>query len=301
MKEKIFSILISTKNRCEDLILTLHKLDYLLIREDVECRIYDDGSNDGTFEYIQNNYPNILLQRNELSKGYLYCRNKMLCQTEAMYAISLDDDAHFLTNNPLEKIHDYFESNPNCGLIAFRIFWGLMEPINTVSFESSLRVQGFVGCAHVWRMKAWHVIPNYPEWFIFYGEEDFAAYQLFKKELEVHYVPEIVVNHRVDLKSRKNNIDYYIRLRSSLRSGWYLFFLFYPLMIIPRKMAYSIWIQLKIKVFKGDFKVLKTLVLALLDLVCSMPKIFKNSNRLSRKEYNSFQKLKRTKIYWQPD
>lgn len=299
-EEKIFSILISTKNRCNDLILTLRKLEYLLIRNDVECIIYDDGSNDGTFNYIQNNYPTILLKRNEVSKGYLYCRNKMLSQTKAMYAISLDDDAHFLTNNPLEPIRNYFESNPHCGLIAFRIFWGRTEPLNTISFEFPQRVQSFVGCAHVWRMKAWHNIPNYPEWFVFYGEEDFGAFQLFKQNLGVHYFPEILVNHRVDLKSRKNNSDYYIRLRSSLRSGWFLCFLFYPKRIIPRKMVYSIWKQLQLKVFKGDVKVLQVLCLALFDLFFAIPKIIQNSNRLTENEFNSYEKLPAARIYWQP-
>jgi GT2 family glycosyltransferase len=300
MKEKVFSILISTRNRCEDLSLTLHKLEHLLAREDVECRVYDDGSSDGTFEYVQNNYPKILLQRNELSKGYLYCRNQLLEQTKVAYAISLDDDAHFLTENPLEIVRLYFESNPHCGLIAFRIFWGLTEPESTVCCEFSHRVQSFVGCAHVWRMKAWRDISNYPEWFVFYGEEDFAAYQLFKKHWAVDYLPKIVVNHRVDLKSRRNNADYYIRLRSSLRSGWFLCFLFYPKRIIPRKIVYSIWMQLQLKVFKGDLKVLQVIGLALFDLFLAIPQIMQNSNRFTKTEFDSFEKLPAARIYWQP-
>ncbi len=185
-------------------------------------------------------------------------------------------------------------------LIALRIFWGLQEPSSIVSIEKSHRVQGFVGCAHAWRMRAWQDIPNYPEWFVFYGEEDFASCQLFKKNWEVHYLPEVLVHHRVDVKSRKNNADYVIRLRRSLRAGWYLFFLFYPIRTIPRKMAYSIWIQFKLKVFKGDFKALYATVLALLDLVFAFSKTIKNSNRLSRKEYDVYQKLEATRIYWQP-
>lgn len=300
MKVKIFSILISTKNRCKDLIFTLGKLENLLIREDVECMVYDDGSDDGTFDYVQNNYPDIILKRNEVSKGYLYCRNKMLNQTEALYAISLDDDAHFLTNDPLEKIQHHFDSNTQCGLIACRIFWGLTEPLNSISVELPQRVQSFVGCAHVWRMKEWKNIPDYPEWFVFYGEEDFGSYQLFKKGLEVHYLPGILVNHRVDMKLRKTNSDYYIRLRSSLRSGWFLCFLFYPKRIILRKMSYSIWQQLHLKVFKGDFKILQVIGLSLFDLCKALPKIIRNSNRLTEKEFNNFEKLSATKIYWQP-
>ncbi|WP_291102538.1 MULTISPECIES: glycosyltransferase [unclassified Flavobacterium] len=300
MTEASFSILITTKNRKNDLAFTLNKINYLLKDNNVECVVFDDGSTDGTFEYVKQNFPNIKLQRNSFSKGYLFCRNKMLNETKATYAISLDDDAHFVTENPLESIRKYFEENTNCGLIALRIFWGLQEPSSIVSIEKSHRVQGFVGCAHAWRMRAWQDIPNYPEWFVFYGEEDFASCQLFKKNWEVHYLPEVLVHHRVDVKSRKNNADYVIRLRRSLRAGWYLFFLFYPIRTIPRKMAYSIWIQFKLKVFKGDFKALYATVLALLDLVFAFSKTIKNSNRLSRKEYDVYQKLEATRIYWQP-
>jgi GT2 family glycosyltransferase len=296
-----FSILISTKNRLTDLAFTLEKIKYLLKNDDVECVVFDDGSTDGTYEYVKDNFPSIKIQKIHVSKGYIYCRNKMLNETKADYAISLDDDAHFITENPLESIRNYFEQNDTCGLIAMRIFWGLEEPNSIVANQKPQRVQGFVGCAHAWRMKAWRDIPNYPEWFVFYGEENFASYQLFKKNLQVHYLPEVLVHHRVNVKSRKNSSDYTLRLRRSLRSSWYLLFLFYPISIIPRKISYSIWMQLKSKVFVGDFKALQALILALLDLVCAIPQILKNSNRMSQTEYDSYFKLPETKIYWQPE
>lgn len=301
MINKIFSILITTKNRKTDLAFTLNKINYLLKDNSVECVIFDDGSIDGTYEYVKQNFPNIKLLKNTVSKGYLFCRNKMLNETKALYAISLDDDAHFVTENPLEAIKNHFYENTNCGLVSLRIFWGLEEPNEIVSNEKITRVRGFVGCAHVWRMEAWRDIPNYPQWFVFYGEEDFASIQLFKKNWEIHYLPEVLVNHRVAVKSRKNNTDYQIRLQRSLRSGWYLLFLFYPMSSIPRKITYSLWIQFKLKVFKGDFKALQAIVLALLDLGWKIPRIMKNSNRLSRKEYDAYQKLEVTRIYWQPE
>ena len=301
MSNPTFSILITTKNRLSDLVLTLNKIKTLLNDDSLECVVFDDGSRDGTAEYVKANYPEVQLQRNPFSKGYIFCRNKMLNETGADYAISLDDDAHFVTENPLESIQNHFEENANCGLLALRIFWGLQEPKSTVSYENSQRVQGFVGCAHVWRMTAWRDIPKYPEWFIFYGEENFASYQLFKKKWEVHYLPKILVHHRVDFKIRKNHTDYVIRQRRSLRSGWYLFFLFYPLKTIPLKMTYSLWIQLKQKVFKGDFKALQAIILALFDLVWNLPRIIKYCNRLSSEEYKAYNELPETKIYWQPE
>lgn len=300
MSTLVFSVLITTKNRLKDLSLTLAKIQFLLERDDVECLIYDDGSADGTSEYVINNYPQVVLQRNATSKGYLYCRNKMLNQTTALYAISLDDDAHFLSSNVLQNIQSHFVAHPQCGVIACRILWGIDVPEQTISNESTLRVKGFVGCGHVWNMKAWSTIPDYPEWFIFYGEEDFASYQLLKVGWQVQYVPSILVHHRVNLKTRKKNTDYTMRQRRSLSSGWYLLFLFYPKKLIPRKMLYSIYMQLKAKVFKGDLKALQAISLALLDLVVALPKIMKSNFRLTQVELDTYNKLPDTIIYWVP-
>jgi glycosyltransferase involved in cell wall biosynthesis len=300
MKTKKFSILITTKNRLEELKYTLQEIEYLLNRKDVECIICDDGSTDGTSSFIINMYPTIKLISNKKSKGLIYSRNRLLNLTSANYAISLDDDAHFITNNPLEIIEDYFKNNQQCGVLAFRIYWGKILPKVIDTTEQSIRVKGFVGCGHVWNMKAWNEIPNYPDWFVFYGEEDFAAFQLFKKEWQIYYVPEIVVHHRVSLQARKNKKDYQVRLRRSLRSGWYLYFLFYPFKLIPKKMIYTLWMQIKLKVFKGDFKALIAIIQALFDVAYNTFKLSKNSNRLTSVEFKEYSKLPNTKLYWNP-
>ena len=296
-----FSFQITTKNRLEDLKVTFNSLQPFFKRKDIEVVVIDDASSDGTSDFINENYPEIKLKRNSASLGLIANRNWMLNNTTAQYAISLDDDAHFLTENPLEIIQSYFEQNTNCGLVALRVFWGLDKPNSKRSAEKPSRVQGFVGCGHIWRMSAWNSIPDYPAWFVFYGEEDFASYQLFKKNIEIHYLPQVLVHHRVDVKSRRDNADYTLRLRRSLRSGWYLYFLFFPLQNVPRKMAYSIWMQLKLKVFKGDMRALQAIALAMFDVVMSIPKIIKNSNRLTNKQYKEYQKLAETKLYWKPE
>lgn len=301
MSKISFSILITTKNRKSDLVYTLQKINYLLVRNDVECILYDDGSTDGTAFFIESEYPKIQFLRNEKSLGLIYCRNRMMDLVQSEIAISIDDDLHFITNNPLEIIHDYFQKFPKAAVLSFRIFWSPEEPVNCATFEQSSVVQSYAGGAHAFRMSAWKSIPNYPAWFVFYGEENFASFQLFKKDWQVHYLPEVLVNHRVDLKLRKNNSDYVTRTRRALRAGWYLFFLFYPFNAIPRKMAYSIWMQLKLKVFRGDFKALKAILFALFDLLLNMPKILKNSNRLSQVEYQSYNNLPDAKLYWQEE
>lgn len=296
-----FSILITTKNRLQDLIFTLDKINYLIERQDVECIICDDGSTDGTFNFIKKNYPKIIVFKNETSKGLIFSRNLLLGKTTAKYAISLDDDAHFLSDNPLEAIEHYFLENSNCGVVSFRIFWSKNNPTSAQTLDSPKRVKGFVGCGHAWKMESWKSIPNYPDWFIFYGEEDFAAYQLFKKNIEIHYLPAVLLHHRVDVLARKNNQDYQLRLRRSFRSGWYLYFMFYPFSVIPKKLLYTLWIQIKTKTFKGDFKATIGIIQAIFDVILNFPKLLKQSNRLSSTEYQAILKLPPSKIYWKPE
>lgn len=295
-----FKFLITTKNRQKDLVFTLNEMSDILNRCDVDCTIIDDGSTDNTYNIVKEKFPLLDIQRNEISNGYIYCRNKMLNETDAEFAISLDDDAHFISKNSLELIEKHFNNNPSCGLIAFRIFWSLEETNCITTNDTTHQVKSFVGCGHAWLTKAWKSIPNYPEWYEFYGEESFASMQLFKKKWKVDYNPEILIQHRVDLKNRaKQKKDFSFRYRRSLRAGWYNIFLFYPKKKITYYFAYSILMQFK-KIVKGNFKVIKPFFFAFLDLIKSFPTILKNRNKFTEEEFDSYKKLSEPKIYWKP-
>ena len=298
--ESEMTILITTKNRLPELKSTLITLKGF-IDKGVKVIVCDDGSSDNTSGFIKEHYSQVEIFRNEKSKGLIYSRNRLMKKVQTLYAISLDDDSNFLTNDPVPYIVQHFEGNPNCAVIAFRIYWGRKIPPNSRTQEESERVKSYIGCGHAWRMSAWRDIPDYPEWFNFYGEEEFASYQLFKKNWEVHYLPQILVHHRVNVKERKQNDDYLLRLRQSLRAGWHLYFMFLPLTFIARKLAYSVWMQLKLKIFRGDLQALKALLLAFRDLISNSRKISINSNRFSKEEYQNYSLLTDTKIYWSPN
>ncbi|MEZ4975542.1 MAG: glycosyltransferase family A protein [Flavobacteriaceae bacterium] len=302
MSNPTFSILITTKDRLPELKITLESLKPLLAKNDLECLICDDASTDGTQEFLQNQQKSIFTVVLEpKSKGYLHHRNNMLNNTKAEYGISLDDDAHFLSEHVLESIEHCFKTNPACGLLAFRIYWGKQAPKKRSTGDQSQIVNGFVGCGHVWRMQAWEAIPNYPEWFQFYGEEQFASLQLFKKGWNIMYAPEILVQHRVDMVARKDQVDYLQRQRRSLRAGWYVYFLCYPIDVAFRLFLSSIWSQLRRKTFKGNIQATRALLMAFGDLVMNMPKFFTNTYRLSKSQYKEFVNLPKVPIYWTPN
>ena len=302
MDKPKFTITIPTRNRLSDLKVTLKKIDQLLERKDVICFICDDASSDNTFEYVSINYPKIKIFKNEKPCGIHYTRNRLLNNVETPFILSIDDDAHIISDDTLEIIENYFNKNHSAGLLSFRAYWNKSEPTSTVTIQTAHRVKSFGAVSFALRVQALREMPNFLNWFVFYGEEDFAAFHLFKKGWEIHYIPEVLVHHRVNIKERKNHQDYYLRLRRSLRSGWYLYILFYPLKTIPKRFIYTLYIQLKSKVFKqGDIKAFFSILQAVLDLIINFPRLIKNSNRLTKKEFAKHQNLAEPKLYWSPE
>lgn len=297
-----FAFVIATKNRCADLVQTLESLSEFLNEPEVQCVVYDDGSTDETSQIIKAKFPQVDVWRNENSKGYLYCRNQLLNRVEATYLISLDDDAQFLSRNVLETIQHNFESQPSVGVLAFRIFWSKQMPEQTETMDEPQLVKSFVGCGHVWRKSAWNMIPNYPEWYQFYGEEDWASLQLYAQAYQVQYIPQILVHHRVDLRQRaQNKTGFTFRYRCSLRADWYTYMMLYPLAKAHYFFGYSVAKQIQKIGGKAQFKILKPLLLALFDLLIHLPKLVRNRKPVSSQQFKQYQQLKEAKVYWYPE
>ncbi len=299
MEPIVFSFLIATKDRSRDLQRTLRSLERFLSRADVECLVCNDGSTDATAAVLQE-FRKVTVIDHPQSRGYIASRNELLSRARGQYAISLDDDAEFLSHDPLEEIDRHFVQNPNCGAIGFRIFWGLEKPAETSSSDSSRQVKSFVGCGHAWRMDAWRAIRPYPEWFEFYGEEEFASLELFRKGQEVHYLPSVLVHHRVDMQARRESRDFSVRYRRSLRSGFYLQFLFYPGFKSWRHFAASIARQARNRILK-NYRLAKPLAQALADLARNAPIVARHRTPLSAERYRQYRALPDPIIYWKPE
>lgn len=295
---KEFTIVIATKDRLAELKITLQKITRILEDPRVICIICDDGSTDGTGKFLKTFYPNITQIRNAKSLGLMATRNRLMAMVTTPFAISIDDDLHFITADPLTELSSFFALQPDAAVVGFRTYWNPEEPNDVRTMKRTGRMQSYIGGAHAFRMDAWRQIRPYPEWFLFYGEEDFASFQLFRLGWKIYYLPGILVNHRVDLPSRRNDRDYLIRRRRNLRAGWYLQFLFYPTGMIPGRLAYSIWTQLKLKVLKGDFRTLLVLFLAALDVFVRLPRLYRERQALSTEQFKDYEQLPPTEIYW---
>src|SRR4051812_39871326 len=96
-----FSIIITTRDRREELVVTLNKIFFLLARTDVQCIVCDDGSTDDTFDTVVREFPNVEIFHHTVSHGLIYSRNKLFERAKGDYVISIDDDLNFLSRDPL--------------------------------------------------------------------------------------------------------------------------------------------------------------------------------------------------------
>ena len=295
------SIIITTYNRKRELVFTLNTLREVIADDGIY--IWDDASTDHTFEYISSEYPEINIFQNTVNKGLIANRNQLMQAAPTEYVLSLDDDAHFLNPEALEKAMSFMQENFNCAVLSFRLFWGLQKPVNQKTTEKTYQVGNFLGGAHLMRKSAWdNFIKSYPEWYHFYGEEDYAAMKLFKAGQKVFYFPKVLVHHRVSLKNRKKSAEQTsLRTKWALQAAWSNYLIFYPKQKAWFKIMYSIKEQLRLKFLNGHSNILMSIGKAGLKLIQNRQHRRKLDLRFSNERLKAYLSLPQAPIFWKPE
>lgn len=300
LNSRDISILITTYNRKKELVFTLNTLRDIINPQGIY--ICDDASTDGTFEYISSEYPEINIFQNTVNTGLIASRNQLMQAAPTEYVLSLDDDAHYLNPEKLEKAMSFMQENLNCAVLSFRLFWGLQKPASQKTSEKTYQVNNFLGGAHLMRKTAWdNFIISYPEWYYFYGEEDYAAMQLFRTGQNVFYFPDVLVHHRVSIKNRKKSSEETrLRTKWALQAAWSNYLIFYPKQKAYYKILYSIKEQLRVKLFKGEHTICGSIYLALKMLFLTRYYRSKIQSKFSSEMLIEYLKLPKAPIYWEP-
>lgn len=98
MKEALVSIIIPTKNRIYCLERTIESVKRQSYAH-TEIIVVDDGSEDGTSAFIRQKYPEVLLLRNESSRGGGIARNQGAAASSGQYLAFLDSDDEWLPHH----------------------------------------------------------------------------------------------------------------------------------------------------------------------------------------------------------
>ncbi len=105
--DNIFSILIPTFNRKDLLKETLHSVFNQTFQGPYEIVVVDDGSTDGTWEYLwelKKDKKNLVIERHPQNLGVASARNTLLNLAKGKYLLFLDSDDQLLSQ-ALEKIY----------------------------------------------------------------------------------------------------------------------------------------------------------------------------------------------------
>ncbi len=220
------SIILITYNREADIRKSLTALRGH-VPDLVEILVIDNASTDGTSAVLrefEERMPGLRCIRADRNLGVAGGRNLGIQKATGEILVFLDDDAEFLSAQPLEKISARFHADATLGAMAFKIVngeggiranefphWNKKLPPNE-GFETSY----FVGAGHALRKSALQG-GLYPEEFFFSQEELFLSYLLIESGYRIVYDPEICVLHWQSGAGRLvNKRKWFLLLRNTL-------------------------------------------------------------------------------------
>jgi GT2 family glycosyltransferase len=209
------TVVISTKNRCDDLRRALSSVSFQTIP--LEVLVMDDGSTDGTAGMVRAEFPAALLVRSEISRGYIAERNLAAKLATTPYLFSIDDDAEFSSPQVIERtIADFADARIGAVAIPY------VEPHKgnrllqrAPSPDSIWVTDAFVGTAHAVRTDVFRRLGGYRELLVHQGEErDFCIRMLAAGQVVrlgeappiIHYESPRRDFRRMDYYGRRNDI-----------------------------------------------------------------------------------------------
>jgi glycosyltransferase involved in cell wall biosynthesis len=218
----LVSIGIATKNRWQDLEITLNKIAEAGLNH-IKILIFDDNS-DSACPFNWQSFPlNIDLQRFSESKGYIVRRNQLAQTMKTKYYLSLDDDS-FPVSGSLAAAIEFAESCPDIYCLSFPIYnpvWGCYQnrSYNTKPYQ----VRSFVGCGHLLNRAHFLSLGGYREELVHQVEElEFAA-RAFQAKLYCYHFPDFEIVHTASNNARSSwRCDFYSARNNVLWNDWFV-------------------------------------------------------------------------------
>lgn len=216
--------------------------------KDIDFKLYvlDNGSSDGTPEYIEKNYPDVTVIRSGKNVGFGAGHNIIINQVESKYHAVINPDI-VLTQNAVKKMADYMDENPDIGLLSPRICFpdgrdqilGKRNPHLKYLVASRLRgdepskllkeyamldcdlskpteIENATGCFMFIRTDVLKSIGGFDDGFFMYFEDADLARRINEVSRCVYY-PDAVVNHVWGRDSKRNFKLMLVHINSMLR------------------------------------------------------------------------------------
>ncbi|RAJ16987.1 glycosyltransferase family 2 protein [Olleya aquimaris] len=268
------SFLIVTKNRPEDLALTLTKLKAIIDLSIHEVLVFIDGCS--KTEKIINDFDWVDWTVSTLSISASPARHALYKKATGTIFIGLDDDAHPISPHFIEAIEAEFQHNTHLGIIAFQEVRGLYKTdedalLHSKELESHL-TNDFVGCGFAIKKEVYKATNGFPVWIDIYGEEPAVSLEVLDLGYDIIYQPNIKVNHRIDVKKRMQQGRNYFRFERQLKNTLRYYLVYYPKPL--KKIAKTLWHNFNKYALK-DWNYFKSFVLVFFSTLYTLPSLLK--------------------------
>ncbi|HJS01296.1 MAG TPA: glycosyltransferase [Flavobacterium sp.] len=284
------SFLIVTKNRPEELQFTLKQLESIFDKTKHEILVFIDGCVET--EKLQSQFAWVKWYVSNESISASPARNFLYSKAVGEIFVGLDDDAHLISENPIQTIKKYFEANPKLGVLAFLEIKGIFEnskdKILSIEKEEFLTTE-FIGCGFAIRKKVYDQTNGFPQWIDIYGEETCLSIEVLNLDYDILYTNQLAVNHRVNIEKRKLQGKNYFRFQKQLQNSFRIYMVYYR---NPFKKIVKLLFHNFKKYALSNSIYFKLYCKAIGNMIISTPMLLKNRNCMSIKTQQKLKSLK---------
>lgn len=284
MIEKLLTVGIATKNRHEELQVTLKQLQAGPLQK---CRIVvvDDGST--PVIEIPKSFENVTLIRHEKSKDVAYSRNEIAESIRTPFWLTLDDDS-YPVDVDVDGLIVLLEQSAHVIAIScpfkekYENEWKWLNPsIHSHSYP----VRTFVACSGIINVERFIEIGGYSNWVYQFGEEsDLSLRGLKKGYTTIHSGIMKVQHNKVNVARSMDRIDFYGARNQVLMAIYYL-----PVRYIPLRFVKLMIHHFQSLIRHGRYKGVLGIFSGLIRGCCHLS--LRKENALSCEEYQRFRGL----------
>ncbi|MCQ2479260.1 MAG: glycosyltransferase family 2 protein [Clostridia bacterium] len=215
--------------------------------ESFRLYVVDNGSTDGTPEFIRENYPEVCLIETNTNSGFGKGHNTVLPMLSSQYHIVINPDI-VIKDEAINKIVDFMDNNPDIGLVSPKICFpdgreqilGKRNPRLKYLVASRMRDEGdpskllkeyamldcdlsdvtdienTTGCFMVFRTDVFKSLKGFdPGYFMYFEDADIA--RRANKITRVVYYPHAIIYHVWGRESKRNFKLMLIHIKSMFR------------------------------------------------------------------------------------
>lgn len=202
----MISISIITRNRIHSLSLTVESLVTCSL-QGFELIVIDNGSNDGTIEYLQLlNHPSIVSKKlffSETNLGVAGGRNMAYSLASNDIVFFIDDDAVITDPSLLNSADELFHRFANVAVIGVNTYETttkrfLIPPLSSNKsddFGDFIIAKSFIGCAHFINKSRTSIKTLYPEKLYYGSEELYFSLRVFEQRKQVLFAKKVSIHH----------------------------------------------------------------------------------------------------------